>query len=596
MNRTGGRPHLRWSAVAILLATTFFTSPASSANALMTGDVFRPESPSGAYLAGRVAMADSDFVNAARFMEQALENDPANLALIDATFNLMVRAGRVDAATDLARRLLEVRPDDRLGGTIMLLEAVQSEAFDEALSIGSGIEFAHVETFVMPLVEAWLHAGLGDLGSAESTLVSYGESTGLVALAEFHQGLILDRAGQLDRALEAYLRAQELGESLRLVMALGSLYERRGEDGKARDLYRRYAEENPGSVMIEPVLAGVGAGQTPPPLVQSAPEGIAEALFQIASALYAEGAPEYALVYGRLAQFLRPNFALGQVLLGDVLADLEQDESALALYRSVSDDSPASWTARLKLGRALQRLDQIEQALTLLHAMAEERPDRGEPLITVGDIHRSEQRFTEAVSAYDSAFDRAPDMVEADWTFYYRRGIALERARLWDRAETDLEQALSLNPDHAHLLNYLGYSWIDRGLNVEEAERLIRRAVELRPDDGYIVDSLGWVYFRTGRLTEAVQWLERAVELRPQDAVINDHLGDAYWVVGRRAEARFQWERARNAIDETDDPELLEAIEAKLERGLIDPPFLDDVIIETNASVELEPENGVDPF
>ena len=91
-----------------------------------------------------------------------------------------------------------------------------------------------------------------------------------------------------------------------------------------------------------------------------------------------------------------------------------------------------------------------------------------------------------------------------------------------------MKQALKLYPDQPHVLNYLGYSWIDQGINLDEGMRMIRRAVEQRPDDGYIVDSLGWAYFRIGNYDEAVKNLERAVELKPDDPTINDHLGDAY--------------------------------------------------------------------
>ena len=148
----------------------------------------------------------------------------------------------------------------------------------------------------------------------------------------------------------------------------------------------------------------------------------------------------------------------------------------------------------------------------------------------------------------------------------------LERAKDWDRAERDLVFAIDLNPDYAHLLNYLGYSWIDRGENLAEGEELINRAVSLEPNDGYIVDSLGWAYYRTGRMEEAVDALERAVVLRPEDTVINDHLGDAYWMVGRRTEARYQWIRAQRTAEEED---LLLAIEEKLANGLSSPDLIE---------------------
>ena len=128
-----------------------------------------------------------------------------------------------------------------------------------------------------------------------------------------------------------------------------------------------------------------------------------------------------------------------------------------------------------------------------------------------------------------------------------------------------MQAALELEPDQPLVLNYLGYSWVDQGMNLAEAEAMLRRAVDLRPDDGYIVDSMGWAYYRLERFEEAVRYLERAVELRPDDPVINDHLGDAYWQVGRHREARFQWQRALTFEPEEDQVAL---IERKLERGL----------------------------
>ncbi len=161
----------------------------------------------------------------------------------------------------------------------------------------------------------------------------------------------------------------------------------------------------------------------------------------------------------------------------------------------------------------------------------------------------------------------APD--RSVWSLYYVRGIAYERSKQWDKAEADLKKALELSPEQPLVMNYLGYSWIDQGINLEEGMKLIRRAVELRPDDGYIVDSLGWAHYRLGKFEDAVRELERAVELRPQDPVMNDHLGDAYWRVGRKIEAGFQWSHARDLKPE---PEDLKKIEAKLKDGLPGEP------------------------
>lgn len=167
-------------------------------------------------------------------------------------------------------------------------------------------------------------------------------------------------------------------------------------------------------------------------------------------------------------------------------------------------------------------------------------------------------------------YNRAVDVMggkvpEEYWHVYYIRGIAYEQTDNWEAAEKDLTTALSYQPNHPYVLNYLGYSWADKGVNLDKATSMIQKAVDVRPTDGYITDSLGWVMFRNSDYKSAVSVLERAVELLPYDPTINDHLGDAYWKVGRKLEARFQWERAKN---HSKDEEQIGTIVNKLKSGL----------------------------
>jgi len=206
----------------------------------------------------------------------------------------------------------------------------------------------------------------------------------------------------------------------------------------------------------------------------------------------------------------------------------------------------------------------------VLHGLTEAYPDDPRSQVALGDLLRRDERWEPAAEAYAAALARvgadtgggdAPEL----WRLHYAHGIALERSRRWPQAERALKRALELEPDQPFVLNYLGYSWVDQGLHLDEARAMLHQAVELRPDDGFIVDSLGWAYYRLERYEKAVTYLERAVELEPGDPVINDHLGDAYWRVGREREARYQWERALTLEPSDED---VPAIEAKLERGL----------------------------
>ena len=169
----------------------------------------------------------------------------------------------------------------------------------------------------------------------------------------------------------------------------------------------------------------------------------------------------------------------------------------------------------------------------------------------LGNVLRARKFYSDAIEAYGKALALVKEPARQHWTLFYFRGISHERAKQWPPAEKDFQKSPELNPAQPQVLNYLGYSWVDQGVNLDQGLEMIKKAVELRPKDGYIIDSLGWAFYRLGRYDEAVKELERAIELRPEDPVINDHLGDAYWKVGRQLEARFQWNIA-SYVDEPD--------------------------------------------
>lgn len=178
--------------------------------------------------------------------------------------------------------------------------------------------------------------------------------------------------------------------------------------------------------------------------------------------------------------------------------------------------------------------------------------------------------FAEAAKIMDRAIVQMVDFQKDDWKLFYQRGIAFERLKHWTKAETDLRKALELFPEQPHVLNYLGYTLIDRDQKLEESLSMLQKASALQPKNGYILDSLGWAHYKLKQYNQAVEILETAVKLQPQDPILNDHLGDVYWKVGRKREAIFQW---NHAID--GQPENLEKIKEKLKFGLQDTTMLD---------------------
>jgi Flp pilus assembly protein TadD len=231
----------------------------------------------------------------------------------------------------------------------------------------------------------------------------------------------------------------------------------------------------------------------------------------------------------------------------------------------VPPSSPVSRSAEIELAVDLDTLDRTDEAKKRLDRIIADHPKDTEALMALGNIERARKDFAACATSYGKAIDSIAKLEKSNWVVFYFRGICYERSHQWPGAEADMKKALELFPEQPLVLNYLGYSWVDQGVHLEDGMDMIRRAVEQRPDDGYIVDSLGWAYFRTGNYEEAVKNLERAVLLKPDDPTINDHLGDAYWRVGRTLEAHFQWAQAKDFKPEDDE---LATLEKKLKDGL----------------------------
>ncbi len=231
--------------------------------------------------------------------------------------------------------------------------------------------------------------------------------------------------------------------------------------------------------------------------------------------------------------------------LGDLYEAMKKPELANKVYERVLLNSPLHRYAQIQLALNLDSLDRTDEAKASFEKVIAANPTDLEAIMALGNVLRGRKQFAECANVYSKGIDTIRKPEKSNWMIYYFRGICFERAKQWPKAEADLKKSLELFPDQPHVLNYLGYSWIDQGVNLDEGMRMIKRAVEQRADDGYIVDSLGWAYYRLGNMDEAVKHLERAIELKPEDPTINDHLGDAYWRATSQCCARTTGARSR---------------------------------------------------
>ena len=526
-------------------------------------------SASGSYLSALVAANNRDMGSAADFFLMTLDTDPDNPELLRQAHLALVMDGRVGEAVPIARRLEAIAPGDPISNMTLFVAAMNDGNLDLASDHLGDLPLQSYNTLVVPLVEAWIEVGRGNTEAALAAIAAGLSDDGFESFRAYHIALIEDLAGNAEAADRAYalaLQSQE-GGSYRVVRAYGNFLRREGRVEEAKAVYDNFLAVNPGTVWLDDVLAEVEAGTVPEREVNSPIKGLSEILFGVASVADAGSGGGTSLIYARLASYVDPDSAIIHLLIGDLLEIDDRPLEAVEAYEKIPTSSPLYWSARLRTAVNLDRAGETDRAIDMLAVMVDEQPDRSDTLVTMGDLLRVQERWEEAVAAYDQAVERLGGVAMANWRLLYVRGIALERSGDWPRAEENFLAALEVNPESPYVLNYLGYTWVDQGVHLDEALQMIETAVEQRPQDGYIVDSLGWALYRLDDFEGAVRYLERAVELEPGDPVINDHLGDAYWKVGRYNEATFQWKRAMSLADEG-DADLIAVIEDKLDDGL----------------------------
>lgn len=525
---------------------------------------------SGNYLAGRSAGKERDNEIAADYLSKALIEDPDNPVLIEKLFLLEVSSGNLPAAEELATKVLSFNSQHRMARIVLGLRDFRSRHYADARKNFAEASYTPVGELTSALLSAWAYAGESNLKEALATLDKLDSNDSFANFKSYHSALIADYLSSSVRAEASYKKAYaQAGTSLRVVQSYGNFLERHNRRDEAIKIYQAFLDGGEDNALVGLALKRAKEAKTPLAFIATPGAGAGEALFSLASAMTDDQSIDVALLYAQLALSFNGDRPVLLTLLGDIYVDTKQYQNAINTYEQTPLASPLRINADTEIAVNLQRLDRTKEAQERLKGIIAHDPKNYDALVTLGNIYRSNEEFASASDTYSTALALLTQIDKDHWRIFYYRGIAFERQKMWDKAEADFRKALSLSPDEPLILNYLGYSMIEKKINLTEALGMVKKAVELKPNDGYIVDSLGWAYFQLGDFEEAATNIERAVELNPADPIIGEHLGDAYWRVGRTLEAKFQWQHAKDNGPEPDD---LKRIEDKLLNGLPDDP------------------------
>ncbi len=295
---------------------------------------------------------------------------------------------------------------------------------------------------------------------------------------------------------------------------------------------------------------------------------ISEILYITANALSSQAIYPLSNFYLNLAKYLNENFISYDTLLAENYYKNENFEEAKKIYNNLSKNGDAyHWYSSRQLARILILQNSKDEAYKLLSKSYNNLLNKEiYETFDYAEFLKNNEKFEESIKFYTEIIN----LVEKKHPLYSEatdgRGVAYERIGEWNKAEKDLLSSLDANPDQAYVINYLAYSWIEKGIKVKKSLNMLEKANKLRSNDPYIIDSLGWALFKLKRYQEAKKYLQLAVRLMPADPIVNDHYGDALWKIGHEIQARYYWNYVFN-LEKTQD-ELKKKIEEKLVKGL----------------------------
>ncbi len=541
-------------------------------------DVASVDTFAGAFLAARTADSDYDYASAIKLYRTALQFDPSNIEVRERLMVCLFMNGDFDEGVVESARLKDDPAVDRIATIAQGIDAIRKQDFTKAYALLKYTGPNELDRMVNTLLVAWGQFGEGKPKEAIATIDQMKGPEWYSVFRNYNAGMIAAAAGDMETArkrLSDTIANREEGSAasdtfMRAVIALATIEADAGNKRQALDAIAAGEAFAPGYMPLQAFRKQIEAGGKPVLAVKSASDGAAAVLFSVGGALNQslanspdrQGAQDIVAFYLTTSYALSPENADTAVLLGGLAESLSQPQRAIYWYGKVPADSPLRRVSELQLGLNLANTGKTDEAKQHLQAAIKQDPKDIRGYVAYGSLLSDGKEYEEMARNYDKAVEViGPLAKRSDWSVFFQRGIAYERLKKWDQAEPSFKKALELYPDQPQVLNYLGYSWVDMNIHLDDGLNMIKKAVDLRPDDGYIVDSLGWAYFRMNRFDDAVEELERAVELKAADATINEHLGDAYWRVGRKLEAIFQWQTALELKpDEADIPKIKKKI------------------------------------
>ena len=525
---------------------------------------------SGSYIAGQFAEKEGDFRNASYYYIDLISRGDSEREIITRSIIYAALAGNFEIATAISRKIDDLQLNYPVANLIIFAEAVKKREKSEILRAFERHKKNFPEIFKI-VMEFWiliidnkkdeafrLINSISINNEAQLQIINYNQLLAYVYFNEYEQAKTLYENMEFSNFLFDSESA----------LALAQYFQKYKESGVSESIISKAWSASENAYYVEAFKNKLSNGEVSDVIRITPYKQIAEVFFRWSQSIQrAEQNIINKSFYLSLANFIDPTSSFLKFNLATILSDTGNYGLSKEILDNFSNNDVFFMDSIVENSFAIEQLDSNESALEYIEQFIIDGYANARLLKTYGSLQRSMSLFQEAIKSYTRAIEVAKreTYTEAIWPILFLRGISFERSKNWASAEADFISALALSPDQPQILNYMGYSLLERKEKLDQALKMIILAAEKSPDSYHIIDSLGWAYYKKGEFGKALSYLEKAMEIESTDPIVNDHLGDVLWMLGRKREAKFQWKKSLSFNPESVDQKNTED---KLKFGL----------------------------